>query len=482
MKLLDYLSRLNRGSNEANKAYGKVIPRKEQITMPTSGQKSSKVSKTASLMGGLATNGGYRERPFIQFDRRFEYYLTISKIQNVVDGIVLDIKNRKHFFQDTTDGGMGGAYSPELRNMEKWEKQTVQLSTMLGETVRNWLIAGTHIISPIDWMPLQLRSIKAKLRDDSGNTTHYVQVINGQEVFLEADMFLETHYISIDRAAWGVGLFDSIMNNAYLDIDGKQPESIAEIYRQTIQDHGKIIHKYSNPLTIYMPEDNEAVMGNDTIDNDIVPLLEGMKNGDRIVINKRLKILQETVDGKARFVEYSNQITDELETGLQSSKNRLITKPSAMADAEEAGEQDDDRILGIMDDLTIFMNKSVIPAVLGIDAGIIEFAWGEKDEFKKIVPKHIDRALELGIIAPEEARQLLEEQHEWTFPVLDEVNQQLMDDRMDMAAQAQDQSQLNDDEKKANNEALQHVRLEKQSRTQNLALINDIRKQLSDLR
>ncbi len=472
MDLYNYLKRIKNGNNPA---YGAVI-KAEQITQTTSGTKSSQISKTASLMGGLAANGGFREPPPILFRRRIEYFLTISKIQNVVDGMVLDITNRKHFFKDTTDGGKGGAYSKDLQLMERWEKTQVQLSTFFSEMVRNWLINGTHIVSPKDWMPLQLRSINAKLRDDDGNTKFYIQVINGVEKPIDASQFLETHYISIDRGAWGVGLFDSIMNDQYVDVDGRQPTSIAQIYRQTLQDHGKIIHKYANPLSIYMPMDGETV-NQETIDNDIVPLIEGMKPGDRIVLNKRLEILQESIDGKARFTEYTEQINDELETGLQSSKNRLITKPSAMADAEEAGEQDDDRILGIMDQITIFMNKSVIHAVLGIDAGFIEFQWGEKDEFHKHIPPHIREGLELGILQPEEARQMLQEKHEWEFLELDNNNQQLLDDRM-----ANQTMMLDDKEKKANQEALQVAKETKEDLTKRTILLSQIEEQLAEIK
>ncbi len=49
----------------------------EQITVPTSGTRSSQVSKTASLIGGLVTNGGFREEPHIPFDKRIEFYMTV---------------------------------------------------------------------------------------------------------------------------------------------------------------------------------------------------------------------------------------------------------------------------------------------------------------------------------------------------------------------------------------------------------------------
>lgn len=387
----------------------------EQITTPTSGTRSSQVSKTASLIGGLVTNGGFREEPHIPFDKRIEFYMTVGKIQNVVDAMVLDITNRSFFFKDTTDGGKGGAYTKELRSMEKWQKSKVQLSEMFAEVVRNWLINGVHILSPIDWQPVQLRSIRSKIRDNNGITKQYIQVINGQEKFLDATQFLEIPYINMDVAAWGVGLFDSIMNRNYLDVDGHQPNATLEIYRQTLQDQGRILHKFSSPRTYYMPADGVTV-SKDVIDNDIVPIIEASHPGDRAVMSQRMEILTEDIDGKARFTEYADDINDEVEAGLQSSKNRLLIEPSAMADAKEAGEQDDDRSLGLMEKLRVFMNQTIIPHVLHIDAGWIEFSWGEKDAFNLQVPPALIQTVQAGIITPQQALLMLEEQYEWNIP------------------------------------------------------------------
>lgn len=421
----------------------------EQIISPTSGVRSSQVSKTASLIGGLVTNGGFREEPHIPFDKRIEFYMTVGKIQNVVDAMVLDITNRSFFFKDSTDGGKGGAYTKELRLMEKWQKSKVQLSEMFAEVVRNWLINGVHILSPIDWEPVQLRSIRSKIRDNNGITKQYIQVINGQEKFLDATQFLEIPYINMDVAAWGVGLFDSIMNRNYLDIDGHQPNATLEIYRQTLQDQGRILHKFSSPRTYYMPADGVTV-SKDVIDNDIVPIIEASHPGDRAVMSQRMEILTEDIDGQSRFTEYADDINDEVEAGLQSSKNRLLIEPSAMADAKEAGEQDDDRSLGLMEKLRVFMNKTVIPHVLGVDAGWIEFVWGEKDAFNLQIPPALLQSVQAGIISPEQALLMLKEQYEWNIPELTPELQKQQDDRM-----------LSSQDIKENDEALGSLKTQK---------------------
>ena len=141
--------------------------------------------------------------------------------------------------------------------------------------------------------------------------------------------FIEIPYIELDREPWPTGLFDSLMNRDYIDVDGGDPRASLELYRQALQDNMKIHHKYASPRVVYtIPNANK-----ETIDNDIIPLIEQMRAGDRIVVNEEMEIKQETVDGNARFIEHVNKIIDEIDTGLQSSQNRLITEPSAMADA-----------------------------------------------------------------------------------------------------------------------------------------------------
>ena len=150
-----------------------------------------------------------------------------------------------------------------------------------------------------------------------------------------------------------------------------------------------------------------------------------MLPGDRAVFNTKIEIIQETVDGNARFIEHVNKIIDEVDTGLASSANRIITEPSAMADAKEAGQQDDDRTLGIMERIRIFMNKEVIPRITGLQPGQIVFKWGAKDSFDVELPEAIEKAIELKIITPETARLMLEEQYRWKIPDEDEVMDKL---------------------------------------------------------
>ena len=356
-------------------------------------------SKASSKAGNILDNRIY---PDIPFHKAKEYYKSIGRVQNVTDSFVWDIVNRGWYY----DGN-----EALVKQMNDWE-ENMDMSDMLASMVRNWIICGVHIVSPKDWIPLQLGSVVAKRRDEFGNTTEYVQQINGVEQFLNASDFLEIPFILLDRESWGMGLFHSLMFDKYIDIDGIDARPTLEYYRQIIQDESKVLHKIGAPRVIYkLPGANP-----ETLDNDIIPLIEGMRPGDRMVINEEMDIVQEVVDGRTRFSDSVQHVIDEVDTGMQSSKNRLIAEPSAMADAKEAGQQDDDRILGIMEKVRMFINREVIPRVLGTEAGEIEFKWGAKDTFDLVFPPAIQRAIELGVLNPQQAKEMLIDNFSWKIP------------------------------------------------------------------
>jgi len=368
-------------------------------------------ASTAFIVGNFASR---RITPDIPFLKMREYYETVGRVQNVVDSMVDNVINREWFFDDTTDGGMGGAYQKELDALTDWRDNIIDTRDMMGSMIRNWLIFGLFVISPKDWVCLEMASLISKRRDDFGNTLDYIQSINGRENKLDANDYFEVPFINLDRKPWGTSLFASIMNVNWIDVDGEFPIAAVDWYRQTVQDYGRIQHRYGSPKVIYSLEDENG--NQETIDNEVAPMLEGMKPGDRAVINGKLSILSEAVDGQSRFVEYGKKVQEEVDTGLQSSANRLITEPSAMADAREAGSQDDDRILGVMAKMEIVFNKVIIPAVTGDKSGHIKFKWGEKDSVTLKMPPAIVEAITSGVITPEQARLMLEEQYHWKIP------------------------------------------------------------------
>jgi len=378
--------------------------------------KSEQSSKASSKAGSGSHLSAFDNRipPRIAFKDRQNFYLSIGRVQNVTESMVLDIINREWYY----DTGMDDADVNEnaVKAMEDWEEEN-NIAGLLSKMVRNWIINGIHIISPKDWIPVQLQTITAKSRDKDGNTIDYIQTIHGRDTKLPAKDFLEIPYIELDREAWPVGMFDALMNTEWLDIDGRDPVPALSLYRQALQDNMRIHHKYASPRVIYTIPNASR----EQIDNEVTPMVEGMQPGDRVVLNKELKIEQETVDGNARFIEHVNKIIEEVESGLGSSKNRLITNPSAMADAETAQAQDDDRVMGIMERIRIFMNQQVIPRVTGLKSGEVVFKWGSKDSFQLEFPPAIDLAIQRRVIRPEQALVMLQENFRWKVPSIEDA-------------------------------------------------------------
>jgi hypothetical protein len=94
-----------------------------------------------------------------------------------------------------------------------------------------------------------------------------------------------------------------------------------------------------------------------------------------------------------------------------------------MADAKEAGAQDDDRTLGIMEKIRTFMNFEVIPRITGLKPGVVQFKWGSKDTFNLEFPPAIKEALEAGVINTQQAQIILETEFHWKFPSQEEINE-----------------------------------------------------------
>lgn len=199
----------------------------------------------------------------------------------------------------------------------------------------------------------------------------------------------------------------------FSDIDGRGSQPLLALYRQSLQDNSKIHHRMGSPRSIWFFDVAKEVMR-----NEIKPLIKGMKAGDRLTLNKKPEIVSEQIDGQTRFTEATKQLNDEVESGLQSSASRLITQPSAMADAKEAGSQDDERVKGIMEKLRRLMDEIVIPLVLKKtpETCKVSFKWGTKDSFQLNYPDGLRNLLADGIINEEIVRHILTKRLNWDIP------------------------------------------------------------------
>lgn len=343
------------------------------------------------------------EPPRVDFKTAWEMYRTIPKIQNVVEQCVLDILSRDWYYE--------GKDENKVKEMEDWE-ENFNASEIFESMIREWLVCGSHILGYSDWKPVQMQTILGMKRDSGGKILEFIQQFstNPQHVLLDAKKFCFSKYIDADREAWGLGMYHSLLET-WATEKGKDSKSLAWIYRDLKQMFWKIMKKYSSPRMIWGFDGIDK----DVFEKDIAPLIESMEEGDRLALGKTPQLVQETVDGKGRFVEYVTDISKEVDVGLQSSANRLITEPSAMADAREANRKDDSRILGIMEKIRRLMNDIIIPKVLG-EKGTVEFKWGTKDSFNLEFPPSLQAAITTGTINQKIARHILKNHLRWNIP------------------------------------------------------------------
>lgn len=360
---------------------------------------SSLVDRASLLAYGI-------ESPRVDFKTAWDAYRTIPKIQNTVESIVLDILSRDWYFESDDEA--------HENKMNEWE-ETYNTSEIFESIIRSWLIGGTHLLGYSDWKPVQMQTVIGMKRKSDGTPTTIIQQFTSSinldyDKGLDASKFCISKYIDADREAWGLGLFHSLMET-YETEKGKESKPIAHIYRDTLQLMYKILKKFASPKTVWGFENVDK----DTFDKDIAPILASMEEGDSLALSKLPVVVTDSIDGKGRFNEYITNIGKETDTGLQSSANRLITDPSAMADAREANKKDDSRVLGIMEKIRRLMNDVIIPKVIG-EKGVCEFKWGTKDSLELEFPPALREALNTGVINPKIARHILTQRLRWDIP------------------------------------------------------------------
>ena len=332
--------------------------------------------------------------PSVSFTQCQEYYKTVGKVQNTVESFISQIINRDWFFESKVDDN-----DPAIETMNQWA-DSIGLSKFIEDLARNWLIHGHVIIGKKDLLHVQYSSVIGMKRDEFGHPLTFIQQVGYSTNELPAKDFFESPFIELDRGGWGFGLYHSLMMSYFED--GKPSTPLLSVYRRMEQDISKIHHKYASPRTILaFPEASQEQMT-----DDIIPLVKQMKQGDRLALNYKPELISESVDAKARFVESIDQINSEIEAGLQSSSSRLITNPSAMADAKEAGAQDDERVMGLMEKIRRFLDEFIIPSIIGEKYKIC-FRWGSKDSFDLEFPIGLQTALSSGVVSVNDAKEIL---------------------------------------------------------------------------
>lgn len=326
-------------------------------------------------------------RPEVDFATCYEYYRTIGKVQNAVESYVSEILSRDWYFEGDKEA---------IRACEEWEER-FNLSRLIEYVVRDWLVCGNSIIGLSDWQPVQISSVVGMKRSPYGQTEQFVQLVNGKEVSLDASKFVHTQYIELNREAWGIGMFHSLLSTFAYGKKRSLPH--LEIYRRQIQLFYRILERYGSPVTVWFFENVARAEFDKQVEE-----LRALEPGDRRILSKKVEIATETIDGRGNLINATSPvINQEIEAGLQTSANRLITQPSAMADARISEEKDSARLLGIMEKIRRIMNALVIPR---ITSGKVEFRWGKQDSFQFDFGQLL-QAKSAGFVSAQEGRAIL---------------------------------------------------------------------------
>jgi len=197
--------------------------------------------------------------------------------------------------------------------------------------------------------------------------------------------------------------------STYIDSDGNVTTSALDGDKQIFQDFLKIYHKTASPRSIWsFPEATNPDDFNGDNPKSLAAFIKAMKAGDRLATPMKAEIITEGIDPQARFTDGIDKIVDpEVSSGLQSTVNRLINDPSAMADAKEASKAvNDPKSTGIMQDFLEWINFEVIPKVR--PQKDVEFTWGSQDDFE-FDPQLALSLLGAGVIGKSELRKMVED-------------------------------------------------------------------------
>ncbi len=357
--------------------------------------------------------------PDVAFLVCYNHYKTSGKFFNVVESYVSEVKTRKHSWKGDDEAA--------IAKMEEWADD-VNITNIKEVYTRDILVTGNYLYGYSDWQPVPITNVVGLKRDDFGNVQEYWYrgAKNQLKLLGTPKEFGHEKYIAIGKDAWGYGMAFALMST-YIDTEGNVSMSALDGDKQIFQDFLKIYHKYASPRSIWSfpgatnPDDFNA-------ENplSLAARVKSMKAGDRLAMPMEAVIVSEEINAQARFTDGIEKIVDpEIGGGLQSTANRLINDPSAMADAKEANSKDDTRASSIMQDFLEWINNVVIPKVVGPDADI-EFVWGSQDDFQ-FDPNLAMMAFEKNIVGISEVRKMFADSG---MPLNDDLFKKDQEDKM----------------------------------------------------
>lgn len=383
-------------------------------------------------------------KPMVDFAKSYEYYKTIGKVQNTIEDIVFDILSTKWYFVDLDEeqkaqdkakkdaekrrndkqkqmadtfkqiqqppqqdqkkeaNDADNSKPPGVVEAEQWAKK-FKLRRLIEYMIRDMMVTGNCMIGTTDWQPVQIDSIVGLKRDEFGVVSEYIQMVRGRwvQLPLKPEQYIHCKFIEINRNAWAIGMFHSLTDQFTHNNKPSVPEF--EIYRRHIQNAAKIEEKYASPVVIWAYENITP-----EVYKRQKKELESLSPGDRRITSRKPELITETIDGRSALIgTITPIIDDEINSGLGSSANRMINKPSAMADARVANQKDDGRKLGIMEKIFHIINEDIIPLITDSN---VEFRWGAQNKLNVELPQGLADAVQIGLVGIHEGRNILAEQ------------------------------------------------------------------------
>lgn len=359
------------------------------------------------------------ERPTIAFSDLIEYYEKDSAVCDAID------------FMAEACVGVGyytTADTLRAKNIVDDFAEDVNLDGLLLTGAKEVIAYGNSFWEKIEpnylenlkILPLSAFKTNFVVRDNFGNITGYVQTVGGQTNPFDPHELIHWKWNVVDCRAEGRGLLHSLAEERKYRVklgDGTTRTftipPLLDIKWRMEDDMRKIFHHYLPRSAWVFPD------APDEWTTSKASVIQKMVAGERIVANRDLKILTESIDPRARFEAFITHFDNQLINGLQTPIIKLFTTPGfTEASAKVVEAQFNRKVACFQRFVKRIVEREIFKPVVeqaGLNWGRanVRLHWGmeERPEFDiKHIIELAKLSAETGIqyIRPEEVRNMLQ--------------------------------------------------------------------------
>ena len=372
---------------------------------------------TAIVVSRAKTGSG--EFPQLTMAQLMSYYFTNNKVKTVADTIALQIKARRYYWNTK---------SVKARKALQDFDRNARLGNIIDCWVREGVVTGnsfTEMLAPDDLQGLSqvpIESIHTIERNPDGSLKTIVQLIDGQKQALRPERFIQYKLFDVGRRPFACGLIHALAMPQI--IDGEVRPSVLANYGMMRDALVRTIERHASPIVHAYYEG-----ASDEFLQTEAQKIKDAKNGDIYASNRKSEWQEISIDPRARYEGYIHFITKDFESGLMHPVIRLLTEPSALADAQAAAEIMEPFLFGIEDGIKELIDQQIIPRVLeanGLSNVEAEFAWGMEDS-ADIEMADLWAAVNAKqqILKPHEIRRIVREKFHWPLDENNELDQDI---------------------------------------------------------